>query len=268
LTVSTIKLSAEITHIGAGAFAGCVNVSRFNSEVLGELIIPQSLEILERRVFVNLGLITKIVVPENIVSVGDGAFEGITSLKEITLPFVGSTINDSNGSTRVLGHIFGSTRIYSYNKTSSGQPTYQYFHSAPVGQSYQLGYYIPQSLRKITITKQTSIPANAFQYCDLLEEIILPNNTTSIGEQSFYQCSNVTLINIGDSLLSIGKSSFAMCEKLKEIYIPSSVEMINSYAFNGCTALTIKYELLVIPTTWDKDWNYSNCSVLTGCSKN
>ena len=78
----------------------------------------------------------------------------------------------------------------------------------------------------------------------------------------------MTLINIGDSLLSIGKSSFAMCEKLKEIYIPSSVEMINSYAFNGCTALTIKYELLVIPTTWDKDWNYSNCSILTGCSKN
>jgi hypothetical protein len=103
--------------------------------------------------------------------------------------------------------------------------------------------------------------------CDLLEEIILPQNITSIGKQAFYMCSSISEINIGNSLESIGELAFAGCNNLKKIQIPVSVTTINGYAFRNCVSLTIIYQGENIPSTWDIKWNDTNCTVVMGESK-
>ena len=265
ISVSNVMCGNVLSQIESGAFIGCTAINKFNSDVTGELIIPSSLREIKTRIFVDVNGITKITVHNNVVSIESGAFEGMAALEEIILPFVGASATETKGSTKVLGHIFGyQDSSYGSYKTSNGGATYQYFHSAPVGQSFYRSYKIPQSLRKVTITNQAEIPDNAFMNCDLLEEIVLPEDITSIGKQAFYMCSNIRVIDIGDSLMLIDELAFMGCGKLEEIHIPVSVITINQQAFRDCTSLTIKYDGDSIPSTWDTNWNYSNCIIVTG----
>ena len=100
--------------------------------------------------------------------------------------------------------------------------------------------------------------------CDLLEEIILPESIISIEKQAFYMCSNIVTIDIGNSIIKIDELAFMGCGKLEEIRIPISVITINQQAFRDCTSLMIKYDGDSIPSTWDTNWNYSNCIIVTG----
>ena len=105
--ISNIFCGDKISQIGAAAFSDCSAIKRFNSDVDGELIIPKSLLNVNRDTFRNNSSIIKVVVHENVENIGTSAFEGMTSLEEITLPFVGATANETDGRTKVLGYIFG-----------------------------------------------------------------------------------------------------------------------------------------------------------------
>ena len=59
---------------------------------------------------------------------------------------------------------------------------------------YYYGYYIPKSLRKVTITDDQTIPDYAFMNCDLLEVIVLPDDVTGIGWGAFFGCTALTSI--------------------------------------------------------------------------
>jgi len=91
----------------------------------------------------------------------------------------------------------------------------------------------------------TTIPAytvdgyyqGAFQYCENLTGITLPNNLTSIGEQAFTSCTSLTAITIPNSVTSIRQSAFAY-SGLASVTIPASVTSIGDYVFQHCASLT------------------------------
>ena len=49
-------------------------------------------------------------------------------------------------------------------------------------------YYIPASIKSITITNQTEIPVAAFNNCYFIETINLPDTVESIGDYAFQNC--------------------------------------------------------------------------------
>ena len=93
------------------------------------------------------------------------------------------------------------------------------------------------SLTSITIPNSvTRIEDGAFELCDSLTSITIPNSVTSIGDEAFDRCTGLTSITIPDSVTSIG-SAFGGCAGLTSITIPDSVTSIGYAAFRGCTRL-------------------------------
>jgi hypothetical protein len=93
---------------------------------------------------------------------------------------------------------------------------------------------IPDTIEGLTVT---SISGCAFEYCDSLTSITIPDSVTSIGDYAFKGCVSLTSITIPDSVTSIGESTFNVCESLTSITIPDSVTSIGDYAFADCTSL-------------------------------
>lgn len=79
----------------------------------------------------------------------------------------------------------------------------------------------------------TSIGETAFNGCNILTTITIPNSVTSIGRWAFLRCRNLTSANIPNSVTYIGDGAFANCN-LKNIVLGSSVETISSNAFFEC----------------------------------
>ena len=99
---------------------------------------------------------------------------------------------------------------------------------------------IPQdSLKTVVITSGDSIGSSAFEYCDSLTSITIPNSVTSIGFEAFRNCASLTSISIPSSVRSIGYNAFYACDSLASITFKGSVASIGHNAFDGCDALEI-----------------------------
>lgn len=189
VSIERFVLSSDVVSIGDYAFSGCSLVSQFNSDANATVEIPESCESIGDEAFRDMGLIANAIVNDTVDSIGEGAFRGFTSLESLSVPFVGESENDDYYSTRVFGHIFGLTslNVSPYNKTSNCRTTYQGYYC----------YYIPASLKSVSVTRANSIPADAFYNCDCIEEINLVVENTKAGANAFYNCNakvNNTLI--------------------------------------------------------------------------
>ena len=74
-------------------------------------------------------------------------------------------------------------------------------------------------------------------------ELVIPDTiegfpVTTIGDYAFDGCNYLTNITIPDSVTTIGYSSFGFCFELTSITIPNSVKTIGGYAFQSCKGLT------------------------------
>jgi hypothetical protein len=130
-----------------------------------------------------------------------------------------------------FGYIFGTS---SY---AGGVATNQYYYRSSTTSTTYDAYYIPSSLKSVTITGG-NILYGAFYNCKNLTNITIPDSVTSIGSYAFYNCSSLTSITIPNSVTSIGYNAFEGCNSLTSITIPDSVTSIGSYAFYNCSSLT------------------------------
>ncbi|MBE5741930.1 MAG: leucine-rich repeat domain-containing protein, partial [Clostridiales bacterium] len=207
-------------NIGNYAFYECKNLTSIQ--------ISNSTTSIGNWTFAYCSNLTNIEIPESVTSIGEGALYRC-SLKEITLPFVGDG-NHSAGYQAVFGYIFG----YNVHTSSSftSESTYQYYAS---GDYYH--YYIPSSLKKVTITSETVICYNAFYNCSNLTSIVI-DKATAIGYDAFYNCSGLASVTIGNGIKSIGDCAFKNCSSLTNIEIPDSVTSIGYSVFENCSSLT------------------------------
>ena len=78
---------------------------------------------------------------------------------------------------------------------------------------------------------------NAFNNCNSLQSITIPDSVTSIGKYTFYYCTSLRSITIPDSVTRIGHDAFENCTSLQSVTIPDSVTWIGDDAFRNCTSL-------------------------------
>lgn len=88
--------------------------------------------------------------------------------------------------------------------------------------------------KNYTVTK---IATWAFNACNTLTEVTLPNTVDEIGYQAFFKCSNLTEITIPEGVTKIGTNAFYGCSQLTSITIPSTITNMDT-AFSGNTALS------------------------------
>ncbi len=194
--------------------------------------------------------LTSIIIPENVTSIGESAFEYCYNLESVI--FTGNV---------QLRHIADDT-----------------FH----GCSSLTNITIPEGV--------TSIGEGAFTGCEKLTSITIPNSVTNIGDMAFFHCSSLTSITIPDSVTSIGYWAFEGCSSLvyteynngkylgnannkclclvdvmdatvTTFTIPETTRFIFGSAFEGCSGLTS----ITIPdsVTSIGDSTFYGCSSLT-----
>lgn len=86
----------------------------------------------------------------------------------------------------------------------------------------------------------TSIGAEAFEYCNRLESITIPESVKFIGWGAFYG-SRLTSITIPDSITSIGPKAFYNCYNLTNVYI-SSIEAWCNISFDDVYSSPLYYD--------------------------
>ncbi len=96
------------------------------------------------------------------------------------------------------------------------------------------------SIRKVVINGEvTSICSKAFEGCEYLNTINLPDSVTEIGSYAFYLCQRgLTTIKLPKNLKGIETGTFMDCKRLSSITIPDSVTYIEKDAFWDCDSLT------------------------------
>ena len=143
-----------------------------NDTLLTELVVPDSVTSIGDYVFCNCTGLTSVMIGNSVTDIGIGAFYGCTGLTEITIP--GSVTHIGQGA---FSGCAGLTEVT-----------------------------IPDSV--------TSIENGAFSGCTGLTEIAIPDSVTYIGQGAFSGCTGLTEITIPDSVTYIGVRAFSGCTEL------------------------------------------------------
>ena len=114
-------------------------------------------------------------------------------------------------------------------------------------------------------TGLTSIGDYAFQKCEALETIIIPEGVTTIGQNAFSGCYHLGSVKIPNSVTTIKGAAFVACNNLTTIILPKGLTSIGSSAFYGCAKLE-SINLLETKITSISDNLFWACDALASIS--
>ena len=245
--LTSVTIGNSVTYIGTSAFEGCSGLTSvtignsvtsigsyaFYNCSLKKVIVPD----IKNWCSIKFGSstdnplsfahhlysdenteITKLVIPNDVTSIGRYAFYGCSGLTSVT---IGNSVT-SIGSSAFKG-CSGLTSVTIGNSVTS------------IGSD---AFYGCSGLTSVTIPNSvTSIGSYAFSGCSGLTSVTIPNSVTSIGSYAFSGCSGLTSVTIPNSVTSIGSSAFSGCSGLTSVTIGNSVTSIGSSAFSGCSGL-------------------------------
>ena len=259
--LTSITIPDSVTGIGKYAFYGCSSLKGvyitdiaawcnitfdsdasnplyyahklyLNNELVTELVIPDSVTSIGDYVFYGCGSLTSINIPDSVTSIGSDAFWSCCSLTSINIP---------NSVTSIGYMAFGGcdslTGVYITDIAAWCNIWFGWNCSNPLSYAHNL-YLNNELVTDLVIPDSvTSIGDWAFYKCYSLTSITIPDSVASLGHNAFYSCTSLTSINIPDSVTSIGSDAFLSCCSLTSINIPDSVTSIGHDAFNGCTKI-------------------------------
>ena len=77
----------------------------------------------------------------------------------------------------------------------------------------------------------------AFDGCDGLTSLVIPDSVTDIGENAFHDCGGLVSVTMGNGVRNIGVCAFLDCSALSTVTMGNSVTNIGNQAFAGCDSL-------------------------------
>ena len=214
--LTSIYIPSSVTKIGSWlTFSGCSNLTAVHiSSIEAWCKIDFGTNPLKyaHNLYLNGKLVTKLVIPEGVTSIGEWAFYGYSRLTSVTIPSSVTRIEDNAfvGCSSLEEIIFkdGSTTLWLGDNYNLGDDRQGLFYDCP--------------LKKVYLGRNLSY-----------------GTSQSRGFSPFYNKKTLESLTIGNGVNEIGANAFSGCG-LTSITIPESVTEIREDAFKGCTFTSVK----------------------------
>ena len=245
-TTHPLPDSKEIEMVGDESFIYTVYADyvEIYSYVGGGTVVsvPQSFESkavlsIGDRAFEGNTTVTKVILPDTVINIESRAFANCTSLSEITM----------NGVKSLGSEAFRGSGL----RDISLPPILENLGKYALAQTKVESCRLPASI---------VFPGDyVFAGCENLKDVIFPATMTQISARMFYNCPSLTEVTLPDHIKKIGDYAYSSCQNLTRLYIPESVTEIGegllynspnaivvtvkgSYAEEYCKTRSINYE--------------------------
>lgn len=248
----------NVTYLGKAVFSGCSLLTAFSVES-ENTAFSSSDGILYDKTATTLisypeAKATVFTIPQNVETVGEGAFYSNRSLTAVTI---------SNGVTTIGEWAFYDCRALaslsiSNTVTNIGNRAFQTCLSltsvsipSSVANIGEYAFSDDTKLASLVISNGvTSIGRGAFNRCLALTSVTIPSSVSSIGIGAFVECGSLTSIDVDSTnaaytsldgiLYNKSKTTLIQCPAGKKgsLTIPNGVTRIEESAFETCSGLT------------------------------
>ena len=234
-TLVSVIIQDSIENIGLTAFQGSsIITANINASTMG------------RYVFLNATSLEKVIIGENVTSLGLDSFSNCSKLDDLTILTEKADINNYVLDTTVNlkeikvnkenskymvedGILFSKdgSKIYAY-PTGKVEDTYKIPSNVKeVGNS---AFYGCRSLKNIDIPSTVEkIGTTAFQGSSIITANI---NASTMGRYVFLNATSLEKVIIGENVTSLGLDSFSNCSKLDDLTILTEKADINNYVLD------------------------------------
>ncbi len=164
----------------------------------GKVAISELITEIPEGLFANHPCLDELVIHNGVTNIGKDAFKGCTTLKRITLPFIGESKESNNTS---FSYVFGK---------------------------------VPSSLQKIVIINARNIRENEFAECNGITEIQIlnANEGFTIGAGAFKNCYSLARIVLPENLTSVADGAFEGCVRLSAVYFGFNISASEEFEKN------------------------------------
>lgn len=205
-----------------------------DKKTLMSVVLPNNVMTIGEEAFKGCGSLQEtLVLPESLTTIGDKAFEKCTSLPEVVFP---SSLTKIGASAFRSCSSLQQEITFPENLISIGGYAFE-------GCSRLFGTLtFPASLLSIDEASDEShwnYLGRAFANCNNITGVDFSASTkmTKLAQETFYDCNNLQSVILPANLQTIENSVFYSCPKLESVILPENLQSIQQKAFYNCSSL-------------------------------
>ena len=220
----------EVRYIANGAF--------IHNDSIIEANIPVSVSEIGNAAFAFCKNLQRVVINGNVISYGDGAYEGCKKLVAISSYYSPMYIGkDCFKDTIMLSKLYEENGVKYYKNVAVTYEGNDNYVEIKEGTRAIADNFLGVNAMKV---QEVSIPISikyigdsAFEGATKLTELELPRSLVYIGKYAFSGCHSVDDVSIPKNVTELKEGVFANCSSLKKINFGSGVKVIRDNAFSG-----------------------------------